>query len=59
MEPIDNKLTPEQAQALASAYQEQVMKQLFGFLTITGNCPTTSASNLPNTNEKETDSRFN
>jgi len=54
------KLSPEEAQALAAQYQEQVMKQLFGFLTLTGNSPTTSASPTTNTNnEKETDSRLN
>ena len=55
------KITREQAEALAAQYQEQVMKMLFGVLKQTG--PTISVSLSPttntNTDEKETDSRLN
>jgi len=51
------KLTPKQSEALAAQYQEEIMKHLFGFLTITGNTPTTSAP-FP-TNEKETPDSLN
>lgn len=50
------EFTPEEAKALAAAYQNKVMAELFGFLTLTGNTFPTS----PTTNEKETpDSRLN
>jgi hypothetical protein len=54
-----NNLTPEQAQALAAEYQEHVMKHLFGFLTLTGNAPTTSTSAPFPTDEKETPDSHN
>lgn len=54
-------MSPEEAKAAAEKAQQEVLRQLFGFLTLTG--PTISASpsptNTTNHEEETPRSRFN